>query len=771
MNEDNKPQTANCSQPQITVDEAFAQALDHFHAERFTQADQLCTAIINAFPAHSYAINLLGLIAQKLNRHDLAIEQFEKAIVVDSNVALFYYNLGISFNSLGLLEDAVEAQKKALLIDPNYTEALNSLGSLFVEVGSFTKAVESLKKAITINPNYAYAHYNIANALVKQGKVDDAVSSYQKAISLNPNFAEAYNNFGIVLQEQKKHKEAAISYQKAVSINPNFADALSNLGNALLEIGELDAAVLNCKKAIAIKANYADAYCNLGNAQLKLENLDEAANSFKKAISINPNFAAAYYNLGVVFHKQIKFAEAISCNQKAIAIQPKFANAYCNIGFIYTDQSRYDDAIFNYQKAMEIEPENASIHSNYILCIDLFSGVETDLFQIERKNWVKQHAEPLGAFDTNFNNIPEISKKLKIGYVGADFLDHSAAHIFGDMLLNYDENKFDIFCYVGNIVEDKITEQFKKKVTSWQLTTALDDATLANKIKTDGIDILVDLAGHSKGNRLLTFARKPAPIQISAWGYPHGTAMAAMDYIFADPIFIPYSERKKYSEDIIDLSCVIHLTPHANYPEVTEPPVLKNGYITFGGFNRLEKNSYEVYLLWVKILQRLPQAKLLMKTLKLESSEIKKEIENFFAANGIDKNRLILIGKTTHQEHLQIHKMVDIMLDPFPHNGGMTTLESVRMGVPVLTCEKETRCPTSASILHVMGLDEWRVKDKPGFLEKAVEFASDTDKLKTLRQQMRNRFDKSVLGNSKLYTSQVEAVYRKLWEKWCEENS
>jgi protein O-GlcNAc transferase len=301
-------------------------------------------------------------------------------------------------------------------------------------------------------------------------------------------------------------------------------------------------------------------------------------------------------------------------------------------------------------------------------------------------------------------------------------------------------------------------------------TSQLDNAGLVEQIRQDGIDILVDLAGHTTGNRLLAFARKPAPIQITAWGYPHGTKMDAIDYLFADPIFIPLSERNKYIEEIIDLPCVIHLNSGIGFPEIKSPPVCKAGHITFGAFNRIEKYSNSVYTAWAEILHRVPTAKLLIKSKSLNSLDNINILQTIFQDKGISPKRIIFMGSSPKQDHLKSHEKIDIMLDPYPHNGGMTTLESLRMGVPVLTCEKMTRCPTSASILHVMGLDEWRAGDEKDYIEKAVEFANDIPTLRNLRKQLRSRFDESVLGNSQLYVSKVEAIYRKLWQKWCRDN-
>ncbi|MBF0445156.1 MAG: tetratricopeptide repeat protein, partial [Magnetococcales bacterium] len=520
-------------------------------------------------------------------------------------------------------------------------------------------------------------------------------------------------------------------------------------------------------KTIAINPDYAHAHYNIGVVFQEQSKFAKAVLSYEKAIAIKPDYAQAHNNLGAVLHMQGYIDKAIACFNTAISLKPDYAQAYYNLAFACQEQGQFNKAISCYQKALAINPDYVKAHSSLIFCLDLISDINTEQSKKEREKWAKQHAKPLQAFWTPFTNTPDPERKLRIGYVGADFNNHSAANIFGPMLLNHDPNKFQIYCYAGNEIEDEVTEQFKKVATKWCSTNKIDDVGLAQQIKTDGIDILVDLASHSQGNRLLTFARKPAPIQVTAWGYPHGTAMEAMDYLFADPIFIPKSERKKYTEKIVNLPNVIHLSSDIQFPEINPPPITQAGYVTFGAFNRLVKYNESVYRLWSEILHAIPTAKLLIKTSALDFEKSCKEVQSNFKKYGILPKRLILKGKTSKQEHLESHNLVDILLDPFPHNGGMTTLESLRMGVPVLSCEKKSPCPTSASILHVLGLDEWRAKDEGEYVDKAVQFAQDVQLLKTLRKQLKGRFEKSVLGDSRLYVREVEVIYRQLWKKWC----
>ncbi|MBF0383128.1 MAG: tetratricopeptide repeat protein [Magnetococcales bacterium] len=693
------PTNHNDGQQQVSIDDAYRQAKDHFDAGQYTKTDQLCTAILNVAPNHIYALDLLGLVAQRINRHDLAVTLFQKAIDIDSCKAFLYYNLGTSLYLLGQVEETVQVYKKAIEFRPDFAEAYNGLGNSLLDKGELKEAVLYLQKALAITPNFSDAVYNLGIAMLRQGKLDDAITNFKKAIAINPDHVNAYINLGSMQQEQGKLDESIITYQKALSVDPNHVEAHYNLGLALQKQGKPEEAIARYHLLLSINHDYGQAHNNLGVIWQKQGELHKAVASFKKALSINSNYVEA--------------------------------------------------------------------HNNLIFSLDLLPNAASLLSFEERSIWAKRHAEPLKKHWLPPINIPDHNRKIRIGYVGADFRYHSAALIFACMLMAYDKNNFQVFCYSGSEFEDDLTEQLKQNTDGWLSTCKIDDAALAEKIRKDKIDILVDLAGHTPGNRLLTFARKPAPIQVTAWGYPLGTKMDAIDYIISDTISIPQSKRDNYSEKFIDISSMISLFSTANYPEVVDPPACKNGYITFGAFNRLEKNNDQVYTLWAKILCRIPTAKLLIKAILLDSQQRIDEIKRVFQNNGVSNNRLFFIGKTSHKDHIKALEQIDIMLDTFPANGGLTTLESLKMGVPVLTCKKLSTWPISASNLHILDLDEWSADSTDELVDKAVQFANNIDNLKTLRQQLRDRFDKSVLGNSELYVAEVEDNYRKIWQQWC----
>ncbi|MBF0194731.1 MAG: tetratricopeptide repeat protein, partial [Magnetococcales bacterium] len=746
--------TNNGKNLKLTIDEAYKQALEHYNGGHFEKVDQICTSITKAAPNYIDAINLHGVVAQKYNLYDHAVELFKRAIAINDNIAQLHSNLGLSLFKLGRYDEAISSLNTAITITPDYTDAHFNLalvfeaqnrwdeailsyqkvisnrvdfashfniGVIYQAQGKLEEAINHFKKVIEIKADFVDAYLNLANILNKQGKFEKSYLIYKQAVIVNPNDTDANYNFGVAQQRHKEFTAATNSYKKAIANKPDFAQAHYNLGIVLEAQNLLEAAISSYKQAIAIKPDYVDANYNLGVVLQKQDKLSQAITTYKKVITLNPNYVNAHYNIAVILQKQDQLEDAVIYYQNTVAIKPEFASAFNNMGIAKKEQSKLKEAVLCFKKAIEIEPNNINAHNNLIFCTDVFADIHSDLFQTERIKWAKQHSEPLISKWKPCKNLPDPDKVLRVGYVGADFWRHSAAYIFGPCILHHDREKFQIFCYVGNTKQDELSHKLKKNSTSWLQTKHFNDEELAQQIKKDEIDILVDLAGHTPGNRLISFAYKPAPVQITAWGYPHGTNMAAMDYLFADPIFIPQSERKKYTEQIIDLPCVIHMYADTPFAQVTKPPVNKNGYITFGAFNRIEKYNSDVYSIWAKILHRLPTAKLLIKTGTLHSPNYIEDTKAFFLKEGIPSNRLILkIGSTSKKEHQEAHSQVDIMLDPFPHNGGMTTLESLRMGVPVLTHEQKTRCPTSASILHVLGLDAWRATSDNDYVEKAV---------------------------------------------------
>ncbi|MEN6628026.1 MAG: tetratricopeptide repeat protein, partial [Sulfuricella sp.] len=541
----------------------------------------------------------------------------------------------------------------------------------------------------------------------------------------------------------------------------------NNLGTTFNEQGKLDEAVACYRKALALNPDFAGSHYNLG-ITLKAQNkLDKALTCFKKTIVLQPNLAEAHNNLGITLHDLGKFEDAVVYFQNAIALKPDYAEAYCNLGNLLCAMGKMTEAVVCYRTSIKIKPGKA--HSNLIFALDLMSEADTPTLQGERRKWGEIHADPLTVEQRPHTNIPDPERRLRIGYVSADFRQHSAATAFGAMLVKFDQARFDVIAYSNTANEDQYTQMFRQSATHWRNIVGLTDEAVAELIRQDGIDILVDLSGHSAGNRLLAFARKPAPIQVTAWGYPSGTGMQAMDALFADAVVIPPGERQLYLEDVRYLPNLIGYFNPEIFPAVAALPALSAKIVTFGSFNRLAKVSLETFDLWTRLLAALPDSRLLFKSSEFDSPAARDRVSRHFTEAGIAPERIVILGKTTWHEHMRAYNRIDIALDPFPHSGGTTTLEGIMMGIPTLTLRRP--CfggRASASILTTLGMTDWVAETPEQYIAIAVEKTRDLEALATFRQQLRSRFTSSVIGDAHAYVEAAESEYRLLWREWCE---
>ncbi len=337
---------------------------------------------------------------------------------------------------------------------------------------------------------------------------------------------------------------------------------------------------------------------------------------------------------------------------------------------------------------------------------------------------------------------------------------------FKPILLNHDKRRFEVTCYSCSNLEDDFTDDFRRAADRWRNVAQLSDDEFHQQIRADQIDILVDLSGHTAGNRLDVFARRPAPAQVSAGAT--GTGLPTIDYLFSDPVVCPAAVRHLFAEKIVDLPCVITIEPLPDQLRPSDPPVLTQGRVTFGVFNRATKVANEVVSLWARIPHALPRSRILMKHYGFDDAAMRSRLLEQFAAHGIAAERIAFLGATSRGEHLAAFKDVDISLDPFPHNGGISTWESLQMGVPVVAMLGQTVTSRAAgAILSSVGMTDWVADNADDYLAIAVKFASAPEHLKTLRHELPARLSASAAGNSATYTKAVEAAYRAMWADYC----
>lgn len=716
------------------LDNLFEAAIGHHGAGRFAEALEFYDRILSITPAQPDALHLKG----------------------------------VAYSQTGRLTEGIALIEEAIAIRSDNVDYLNNLGGLQTRADRLDEAEATLRKAIGLAPAHIPAYINLATMLERADRQTDAVTCYRAAIEIDPRNSVLHGNLGMLLQKVGETDTALTAFHDAADLAPQSPEARNNLANVLKEVGDFDAAEAEYKHAVALKPDYANAYQNLGSLLIEMGRAEDGIEALRRALLVQPDHERAFVNLAAGLNQTERLVEGAAAARRAIEINPNLPDAHNNLGVALRALGDYTGAEAAYRRVIELDPAHARGHSNFLYAIDFNTAYDASDHQAERRRWYDMHGKSLAREIRPKENDPTPERRLRIGYVSADFRHHSATNGFGPMLLSYDRSKFDVVCYACNFKQDDVTDRFRAAATEWRDCASMGDVELAAQIREDKIDILVDLSGHSAGNRLLVFARKPAPLQVTAWGFGTGTGLPTIDYFLTDEIIAPESEHHMYAETVRFLPSHLPYMPPIPSPEVMEPPCLVNGFVTFGSFNRLEKMNDAALMVWSEILNHVPNSKLIIKSQALDRETVLKEFTARMATSGIESDRFKLLGGNPQPEHLAKHGLVDIMLDPFPHGGGVSSADSLWMGVPVVALSGNT-IPgrLGASALHALGLDDFIASDTEEYIEIARRAAGERGYLKELRSSLRDRIIASPVGDPNLYVSAVEYLYRDIWTEWC----
>ena len=606
-------------------------------------------------------------------------------------------------------------------------------------------------------------------ALMQGNRLAEAQALFQEICANDAEDADAWHILSSIHGMLGNLDEAGNCCRRVIALRPDHAQAHLNLGNVLYLQGDLDAAVKEYQHALRINPNDAAVYNNLGNILNTLGRIDEAMVNLRESIRLNPNNAETHSNLGNIFlYYKGKLNDALACYRKALQLNPNLVQAHINLGNVYTLQGKLDDALASYQEALRHDPHNALAHSNLLFMMSYRSDIDPAKLFAEHKRWGEIHGrDPLSI--TPHNNIPDEGKRLRIGYVSADFRNHPVGIFIEQVLAHHDKSRFEIFCYSNHGINDDLTARLRHYADHWRDVLAQPDEALAQQIRRDGIDILVDLAGHTAGNRLLTFALKPAPIQVTWMSYIATTGLKAIDYIIGNRYIIPPQDERYYVEKVVRLPhSFLCFSPPQVSIEVSPLPAQTRESITFGCFNNTAKLTSAVIATWSKLLLALPHSRLFLKSSGFNDEDIRAHFQNLFAEHGVRHEQLEFAGRSPRNEYLAAYHEVDIGLDPFPYNGGTTTVEAVWMGVPVITLRGDRFVGRMGeSIMMNLGLEECVTDSEDAYIAKAIGLASDLPRLAVLRSNLRNQLLKSPLCDGPGFTRDLEAAYRKMWETWC----
>jgi predicted O-linked N-acetylglucosamine transferase (SPINDLY family) len=691
-----------------------------------------------------------------------------------------YCDLGEALRAMGRVDEAIAAYRAAIDCDLQCAEAHANLGVALTERGPSDEALAHSRRAIELRPDHAIFHYNLGNLLRKRGAIEEAGSLFRRTVELQPELVIGWNSLGNVAAQSGRYAEAVPHFRRAVELKADYAAGWFNLGNALTSLGKFGEAITAFQQAVRFKPELPDAWNNLGGALLEKGMPDEAAAAYRRALQIRPDFAEACSNLGKALVQLRRFDEAIATCRQAITLRPDLSTTWIDMGNALKEVGELDEAIAAYRRAVESHPLEPVGQSNTIYALHFSLRSDEAIVACEQRRWNERFGQPKGAFSSH-SNAPLSDRRLRIGYVSPEFRDHVTGRYLVPLFKNHDHADFEIVCYSGVIDPDPRTDEFCGLADRWRSTKGMADDAMAEMIRADEVDILVDLTQHLADNRLPVFAHRAAPLQISFAGYPESSGVEAIEYRVSDRCLDSKIEDRRWEigaerrnpkselrpvEQIFLIDTFWCYDPCGVEIEIGHSPALAERPVRFGCLNNFCKTNETVLRLWARLLREVQSSQI---TLLCPEGQPRERVLELLKREGIDSRRVGFVEMRERTAYLELYNTFDIALDPFPYNGHTTTLDALWMGVPVVSLAGQSAVARgSFSQLANLGLEEFAAFSTDDYLRIAMELAGDRARLAELRRNLRPRLQASPLMDGARFTRQIEAAYRTMWRRWCE---
>lgn len=777
-----------------------------FNAGRFAEALEVAAEMTRRSPSDAFAWKALGAALKTLGRHADALTPMRRSASLSPDDPEAHYNLGVVLQQLGRHDEAEASYRRVLSLQRDYADAWLNLGVALNQSDRPDDAEECFREVLRLRPASASAHANLGAVLERQGRLEEAERCYRQVVASRPESVDGHIGLGRVQRMLGRGEESERSLACALALDTDDARAHAELALSLLELGRLEDADRHFKEArrldpqdVSVLGNHGNLLCqlerfteaeycyrlaldidpdqaglhgNLGKLLKNIGRLVDAENSFRQALRLNPDNLEIQNRLGLVLHEQGRLDEAEACYRRILQADPAdpaATAAIINLGCTLLAQGRPREAADCFRKSIATAPDQAAIHSNLLYALALDESVDPESLFIEHKRVGEQLEAPYRNAWGTHTNPRDPGRCLQVGFVSADFYDHAVASFIEPVLSELAGNRaLVLHAYYNHFINDAVTQRLRQHFAHWHRVSALGDKEMADKIRADGIDILIDLSGHTGYNRLPVFARKPAPVQASWIGYPGTTGLAAMDYYLADRFVLPpglYDDQ--FTEKIVRLPANAPFTPSAEAPDINPLPALTRGHVTFGSFNRVDKLSRDVVRLWSRLLRALPGSRLLLGSMPLSGHQ--DMLLSWFAEEGIARERLDLYPRGSMKSYLALYHHVDLCLDTFPYNGGTTTHHALWMGVPTLTLAgRDARSRVGVAILSQFGLEDFVAADHEDFVARGLSWSTRLDALDALRRGMRPRLQASPARKPAVIAAGLDRALRHMWRRWCE---
>ncbi len=679
-----------------------------------------------------------GIEHARAERWKQALREFEEAVRCVPDHPSFHYAHGVALCRFDRFKEAIEAFQRELSITPGHAPAITEIGTCLARTGRTREGIPWLQKGLRQMPNMPLAQYSLGLALLTENRRKDAIDAFDRALMLDGSYADVYRTRGLAHAMDGNYEKSTDDLHAAAALD-------SKNYQAMLEVGTI-----------------------LNNQARDLQ----AGRLFEMAAKIAPDTALPQFIFGQFLINNRCFELGLTYVDRAIELDPLQAEPYVARGFGFLGQGRIDEAVACYRHAGELDPKSPNVAGTLLFALQHKPGVtEADLLEAHKK-WAGLYRQQTPRDRFAFTNDANAERKLRIGLVSADLHRHAAAFLSLRAIEQLAALGHEIYCYKTDRKrqDDDFSERYKAVAKSWRDVSDLDDSALAALIAEQKIDVLFDLAGHTAGNRLSIFAMRAAPVQLSWAGYVGTIGLDTYDGIIADPVEIPPGHDVFYVEPIIRLpDCYVCYHPPVAAPDPGVLPFLKTGTFTFGCFNRPAKLNSEVARAWSKILKQIPDSRILMVYGGLNEKSTQEAVYKILESGGISRERVELVGETEQPKLLEAYaERIDLALDPFPYSGGVTTLESMWMGVPTVTLVGDTFAGRhAASHLTAAGLQEFCTYSIDAYVDLAVDWARRPEGLSTLRSELRKRVSTSPLNDQIRFGHNLSAVLMRLWSEWC----
>lgn len=709
-------------------------ALALHRAGRIDDACAVYERLLVAEPARADVLHLLGIGRYQRGNAAAARRTVRLAVAVEPATAHLHVALGGLTVAAGDAAGGLAAYRRGVRLDPAHAEANGVLADRCLDLGRPAEAAAAARRALAADPGQAGGHYRLAEAERAVGRLEVAARLFAYAARLDPADVRAPFRLAATLERLQRPDAAARAYRACLMRDPQCVEALFNIANQLS--GQSD----GC---------------------------DRSRRLYRAAVTLRPEFAAAFAGIGTVLLGRNRMREAIPAFRRALALEPGQVDVYVNMGNALKAQGRVEETVAVLRHALALDPARHTAFSNLLFALCFKEDMDGETLLAWHRAFDESYVRPLHGHVRPHANEPDPHRRLRIGFVSPGFRRHPSGYSLLPFMANRDRGRFEVFCYYNGTYQDDLTRQFRALSDHWHVCWGEGDAELAERIRADGIDILVDCVGHLADGRLMVFARKPAPVQVSYPVYPATTGVSTIDYRIMDVHFAPPDAERMHSERLVRLpDCHVCYRP-LDFPvePAADLPMRCNGHVTFASFNNFAKVGERTVALWAELLERVPTARLRLKWQGLATAD-REAVLAPFVRRGIDPDRIHLSDWAP--DPYSPYRDVDLCLDPVHANGGTTTFDALWMGVPVVTLAGAM--PFSrVGLCHLsnVGLSELVARTPEEYLAIAAGFAADPERLAALRRGLRERFAASPLMDAPRYARSLERAFLGMWEAWC----